>query len=88
MELVVDTSIIIAVLCNEEHKNKIIEKTKNFDLVAPHSMHWEIGNALSAMLKQNRITIAQVKMILDQYKKISIRFIDIELDKSLETANK
>lgn len=87
MKLVIDTSIIIAVLSNEEHKTRIIKETKGYDLIAPYSIYWEIGNALSAMLKQKRITIGDAIRAMDQYKKIAIRFVDIDLKKALEIAS-
>lgn len=60
MELVIDTSVIIAVLVNEPSKKKLIELTVGADLLAPESVHFEIGNAFSAMLKRNRIALPQV----------------------------
>ena len=50
MNIAVDTSVIIAVLTNEKSKEKLIQLTKGADLVAPASMHWEMGNAISSML--------------------------------------
>ena len=79
MKCVVDTSIIIAVITNEEHKQSIISATKDVDLIAPGSLHWEIGNALSAMLKRNRITYSQCLSALKAYSYIPIQEKDIAL---------
>ncbi len=38
MNIVVDTSVIIAVLINEPAKNIIIDTTKGADIIAPHSV--------------------------------------------------
>ena len=57
MKLIIDTSVIIAVLANEPIKKKLIKLTKGVELLAPTSVHWEIGNAFSAMLKRKRIEI-------------------------------
>jgi predicted nucleic acid-binding protein len=57
LNIVVDTSVIIAVISNESQKDRLIELTKGADLVAPPSVHWEIGNAFSAMLKRGRLTL-------------------------------
>ena len=56
MRLAVDTSVIIAVIGNEPEKPALIAATQGYDLVAPRSLPWELGNAFSAMLKRNRIT--------------------------------
>ncbi|HEO64855.1 MAG TPA: PIN domain-containing protein [Spirochaetes bacterium] len=87
MNIVVDTSVIIAVLVNEPAKNIIVDRTKGADIFAPHSVHWEIGNAFSAMLKRNRITLEQSIKAIEIYSKIIIQFVDIDLKDSLELCN-
>ncbi len=52
MDIVLDTSVIIAVIANEPEKRVLIRLTKGAELIAPQSVHWEIGNAFSAMLKR------------------------------------
>ena len=87
MNLVVDTSIIVAVITNEKHKKQLIKATKGADLIAPSSLHWEIGNAFSAIFKRERITIKQAIAALEAYHQIPIRFSDIELGIALELAH-
>jgi len=87
MKIVVDTSVIISVIANEEHKEKLIELTYNADLFAPSSLHWEIGNAFSAMLKRERISLEEAKSAINYYKDIPIRFFDINLESALELSN-
>ena len=79
MLIVIDTSVIIAVLTNESHKDELIEHTIGSDLISPPSLHWEICNAFSAMFKRKRVTLSQAKSAIDYYRKIPIRFIDIDL---------
>jgi predicted nucleic acid-binding protein len=86
MKLVVDTSVLIAVLTDEPERVKIVGQTKGADLVAPSSVHWEVGNALAAMLKRKRIKREQVRAVLNAYDQIPIRFIDIDLPAALEVA--
>jgi len=88
VSLVVDTSVIIAVLTNEKSKSKLLKITKGEELVAPSSLHWEIGNAFSAMLKRNRITREMAKVALESYSMIPIRFVEVDLSSSLEIASK
>ena len=88
MSLIVDTSVIISVLTNESHKTQIINLTKNDELIAPESLHFEIGNAFSAMLKRKRIGLSQVKKSLEYYYEIPIKLVDIDLEKSLEISYK
>ena len=81
-----DTSVIVAVIADEPEKKPLIEITRGVELIAPHPVHWEIGNAFSAMLKRNRITPDQALKALQVYGKIPIRFLDVELEQSLKIA--
>ena len=47
MEIVVDTTVIIAVITNEATKQRLVDMTRGADLVAPASMPWEVGNAVA-----------------------------------------
>jgi predicted nucleic acid-binding protein len=86
VNIVVDTSVIVAVLVNEPERSKIVSLTIGMDLLAPGSVHWEIGNALSAMIKRRAIQAHQVETVLRAYKQIPIRLIDVDLDKALGIA--
>ena len=83
MKIIVDTSVIVAVLTNEKHKKRLIELTKGADLIAPSSLHWEVGNAFSALLKKKRITLEQTFSALAAYKGIAIRFYQVSLKEAL-----
>jgi predicted nucleic acid-binding protein len=87
MNVTVDTSALIAVIGNEESKRKIIEVTKGCSLYAPASVHWEIGNAFSAMFKRRQSTVELAKLALNEYRKIAVKFIDVPLEKALELSN-
>ncbi len=85
--IVVDTSVIIAVTANEPTKPTLIRLTKGADLIAPRSVHWEIGDAFSAMFKRGRITVAQALQAVKVYRTIPIRLVDVELEQSLRIAD-
>ena len=51
MYVTIDTSALIAVISNEESKQDIVDLTEGYSLYAPMSVHWEIGNAFSAICK-------------------------------------
>ena len=84
MNIVVDTSVVIAVITNEPHKQQLISLTQGADLLSPPSLPWEIGNAFSAMFKRGRITLAQAQQALIAYRRIPIRLSDVELKRALE----
>jgi len=87
MYITIDTSAIIAVVGNEKAKSQIIEVTKGASLYAPMSVHWEIGNAFSAMFKRHKTSIEQAKVALSIYRQIPIKFIDVPLEQSLEISH-
>ena len=86
MACVIDSSAIIAVLLSEPERAMLVRITRGTELVAPASVHWEIGNALSAGLKRRRLTLAQGQRALTAYAAIPIRFVDVDLALSLELA--
>ena len=83
MDITIDTSALIAVIGNEKAKDKIINITIGASLVSPMSVHWEIGNAFSAMFKRRVIELADAEKALTIYKSIPIQFIDIPLERTL-----
>ena len=86
MNFVIDTSVIIATITNEKHKTQLVEITNGSDLIAPASLHWEIGNALSAMLRRKRISLEEARISLNLYRKIPIQFHEVDLNSTLTIA--
>ena len=87
MNIVIDTSVIIAVIAGEPERDILIERTRGAHLLAPSSVHWEIGNALSAMLKRKRISLDRAADAIAAYQQVPIRLVDIELEDALHIAN-
>jgi predicted nucleic acid-binding protein len=87
MDVIVDASTLIAVIANEPEKEAIISATLDVHLIAPVSVHFEIGNAFSAMLKRHRISLGKCLDALEVYQRIPIRLVDVELEASLQIAD-
>jgi len=87
MNITIDTSALIAVIGNEQTKGAIIKITEDCSLHSPVSVHWEIGNAFSAMFKRKLITIYQAKLALAAYREIPIKFLDVPLEKTIEISH-
>ena len=85
-EVVLDTSVIVAVLVAAPEREALIARTSGLGLVAPRSVHWEIGNAFSAMLKRKRISERDALAAIETYEAIPIRFVDVDLAAAVETA--
>ena len=87
MNLVVDTSVIIAVIANEPEKASLVTRTQGADLFAPRSIYWEIGNTFSAMLKRRRITVEQAKAAVEVYRQIPLNLMEVDLVQAIELAS-
>ncbi len=86
MACIIDTSAIIAVLLSEPERATLVRATRGIELVAPASVHWEVGNALSAGLKRRRFTLAEGQRALTAYAAIPMRLVDVDLALSLDLA--
>jgi predicted nucleic acid-binding protein len=84
VEIVIDTSAILAVIAEQPEKAELVRLTRGAALVAPPSVHWEVGNALSAMFKRRAIGMDEALTLLESYAEVPIRFIDLALKQAVE----
>ena len=75
MDVVIDTSALIAVIVGEPERDRIVEFTAGNTLIGPGSIPWEIGNAFSAMFKQNKLTIDEAQKGLIIFDSIPFRYL-------------
>jgi predicted nucleic acid-binding protein len=87
MEIILDASAIMAVIADEPESEIVINCTKNAIILAPNMVSFEIANGLTKMMKK-KVIDTQEKMInlIKNFKKIPIKMIEINLEKSLEIA--
>lgn len=88
MRITIDTSVIIAVLLNEPERDRVIHLTTDAEVIVPASLHWEIGNAFSAMFKRKRITLKEAQQAINRYAKMVLQTVDIRLADAIKIANK
>jgi len=81
---VVDSSVVLAVVLGEAQKRRLEERTRGIELIAPLSLKWEIGNALSAMFKRKMITLRESERALNAFYEIPVQLIDIDLFSALK----
>ena len=84
MEIVIDTSALISVIVGEPEREKIVKVTSGNRLIGPGSISWEIGNAFSAMFKQNRLTLEEAEKGLAIFMSIPIQYIETDFVRSLQ----
>ena len=88
MDIVTDTSALIAVIVGEPERSRIIEITSGNTLIGPGSIPWEIGNAFSAMFKQKRLSLEEAQKGILIFNSIPIRYIETDFVSVLKISNK
>jgi predicted nucleic acid-binding protein len=88
MDIVIDTSALIAVIVGEPERAKIIEITSGNTLIGPGSIPWEVGNAFSAMFKQKRLSLEEAEKGISIFSSIPIRYIETDFISVLKISNR
>jgi predicted nucleic acid-binding protein len=84
-KIVVDTSVVLATLLNEPEKHRLETLTTGVQLVAPGSLPWEVGNALSASFKKKRIMDVKLAYaVVKEFDDIPIHLIHISLKDAMD----
>lgn len=86
MDLVIDTSAVIAVLVNEPARPAIEAATIGATLLAPASVPWEVGNAMVSLLRRRKATIEMVRAALRDFSAVPLRLIAVDLVRSADLA--
>jgi predicted nucleic acid-binding protein len=86
MDIVIDTSALLAVIVAEPERGRIVKLTAGHTLIGPGSIPWEIGNAFSAMLKQRRLGLLEVEEGLKIFETIPLRLVRIDMKNALAIA--
>ena len=86
MNIVADTNIFLAIALNEPEKDRIIELTSETSTIAPEILSYEIGNALSAMIKRKRISYEEALSAFEITNLLPVRLVSIDIQKALKIA--
>jgi predicted nucleic acid-binding protein len=86
MKIIADTNTFLAVALYEPEREKIIKLTLGHDLVAPDILPFEIGNALSAMLKRKRVEPEELLPVWDATQQIPVDLRSVNIREALKIA--
>ena len=78
MKIVADTNTFLAVALNEPEKDWLIEATDSHDLVAPAVLPYEIGNALSSLVRREVVTEPQLAAVWDAASAVPVELANID----------
>lgn len=87
MKIVADTNIFLATALNEPEKKEIISLTISHELIAPEVLPFEIGNALSAMIKKERLSVKEGLSAYDEIQRVPVELCRINVRKALAIAS-
>jgi predicted nucleic acid-binding protein len=88
MKIIADTNIFIAVALNEPEKGRIIRLTESHDLIAPDILPFEIGNALTAMMKKTALKKDEVLAVWELVQQIPVDLRHTNIQSALKIAIK
>ena len=83
MKYVADTNTLLAVALNEPEKAWLLDVTAGCGLVAPPVLPYEVGNALSAMVKRHALRSEEVPGVWDIVAAIPVELADIDTRSAL-----
>ncbi len=86
MDIVSDTNILLAVIFNEPEKDDIVQLASGTDAIAPEMLPYEVGNALSAMIKRKQITHKEALQAQKSVNSIPVRLMSIDIAQALQLA--
>lgn len=84
--VVVDTSIVLAVLLNEPERDAILTRTRGKRVLVAPSLPWEVGNALVALVRRGRADLASIVRVWRAFEKIPLSFAESSIPASLRLA--
>lgn len=88
MKVILDTSIVIALITSGKERKTIVDIIDGYDFLCSESIYPEIGNAVSAMFKRSRITLNQGIEIIEGFERIKIQTVSLNLNRAVEISHK
>jgi predicted nucleic acid-binding protein len=86
IELVIDTSAVLAVLLREPERDGLIAATRGITLLAAPTLPWEVGNALVALIRRRRLTGRAAQQAWQHFQQIPVRLVDVDVGEAVEVA--
>ena len=83
MKIVADTNTFLAVALNEPERDWLIEATDGHDLVAPAILPYEIGNALSSLVRREVVSEGQMAAAWDSVAAVPVELAGVDVHAAL-----
>lgn len=86
MNIISDTNIFLAVVLEEPEKDNIIQLTSETNAVSPEILPYEIGNALTAMVKRKQLKYEEALSAFEAVGLIPVRLVSVDIQQALKLA--
>ncbi len=85
-DIVIDASCVLSYLLNQEGSDDVVSIVGENRLVAPSCLPFEIGNAISKLIKRNLISVYEGVSVYHEFARIPIRLIEPDIPNSIVIA--
>lgn len=85
-DIVIDASCILEFLLNQDAKNLVVQKVGSSQLVAPQCLPYEVGNAVSKLIKRKLISIVDGVAVYHEFARIPLRLIEPDIPEAIVIA--
>ena len=88
MNMVIDTSAIIASVMRGPERDALAEAASGHVLIAPGYVRWEVCQALSVMIRQKGIDVVEARRGMEILDNIPLRYVDVDMAQVLSIASR
>jgi predicted nucleic acid-binding protein len=81
--LVLDASVVIAVITGSSMRPALIQAAKGSELLAAACLPWEVGKGLAVLRGRGRASLAEARQAAAAYRQIPVRLMDVALEEAL-----
>jgi predicted nucleic acid-binding protein len=86
MNIIADANTFLVTALEEPEKSLVVSLSNGCELFSPEILHYEIGNALIAMIRRKRLTYAEAKRAYQLTQVVPVKLLKPDLEVSLEIA--
>ena len=88
MNMVIDTSAIIASVMRGPERDALAEAASGHVLIAPGFVRWEVCQALSVMIRQKGIDVMEARRGMEILDNIPLRYVEVDMAQVLSIASR
>jgi len=85
-DIVIDASCVLSFLLNQDGSENVVSIVGENQLVAPSCLPFEIGNAISKLMKRKLISVYEGVSVFHEFARIPIRLIEPDIPNSIVIA--